>query len=161
MQQTFTFRPSLLQINLMRHATPHNCTDETKSDFAADAAWFKAHKNRAHVIRKASFAEFETFETRQHCAKLGIPQPPQLWVMVIRSGTSNHIIIPIWLGDQCFPTDNSFQNYDTCETDDALQLILHHVNHNRGFDPLEFFQWRQRVQSAMNALAAKKNEAVN
>ncbi|WP_433965127.1 hypothetical protein [Tunturiibacter gelidiferens] len=145
----------------MRYATPHNCTEGTKSDFAADAAWLKAHKNRSQMIRKASFAEFETFETRQHCAKLGIPQPPQLWVMVTRSGSSNHIIIPIWLGDQCFPTDNSLQCYDTCDSDDALQVILHYINHNKGFDTLEFLEWVQRVQSTMNAAAAKQNGAVN
>lgn len=161
MQQPFTFRPSLLQLSLMRYATPHNCTDGTNSDFTADAAWFKAHRNRAQVIRRASFAEFDTFETWQHCGKLGIPKPPQLWVMVIRSGSTNHIIIPIWLGDQCFPTDNSFQGYDTCASDDALQVILHHINHNKGFDTLEFLEWAQRVQNAMNATAAKQNGAIN
>ncbi|MEI9979373.1 MAG: hypothetical protein WDN23_10300 [Edaphobacter sp.] len=159
MQQLFTFRPSLLMTNLMRWATPHNCTDGAENDFKSDAAWFKAHKYRHQVIRKASFAEFNTFETWQACGALGLPHPPQLWSMVIRTGAANHLIIPVWLGDACFPTDNSIPRYDSCESDDALQVILHHINHNNGFDPIEFLEFTHKTQLALQAATAAKNRA--
>jgi hypothetical protein len=159
MQQLFTFRPSLLMQSLMHFATPHNSKNGEDGDFKVDAAWFKAHKPRNQVIRKASFAEFNTFDTWQQCGRLGLPQPPQLWSLVMRSGASNHIIIPIYLGDSCFPTDNSVQRYDTCETDDALQVILHHINHNKGFDSLEFLEFIHKTKLAVQAATVAKQIA--
>ena len=156
MQQLFTFKPSLLQMNLMYYVTPHTSRDGENGDFKTDVGWFKSHKHRHQVIRKASFTEFGTFDTWQQCGRLGLPQPPQLWSMVMRSGASNHIIIPIWLGDSCFPIDNSVQRYDTCETDDALQVILHHINHNHGFDPIEFLEFTHRTRLALQAATAAK-----
>jgi hypothetical protein len=112
--QILPFRTSLLHLKLMYFATPNNCSKESEADFKADTAWFKAHQRRQQVIRAASYAEFNTWEVRQQCGALQIPPPPQLWVLVQRSGAVNHIIIPIWMGDQCFPTDKSNQRYDAC-----------------------------------------------
>ena len=156
----YPLRTSLLHLNLMRFATPHNQSSESEADFKADTAWFKAHPRRSQVIRAASFSEFDTFEVRQQCGAMKIPPPPTLWVLIQRSGTVNHIIIPIFMGEQCFPTDNSIQRYDAVEDDGALQLVLHHFNHNQGFDALNLLEWHQQWVAAKLA-ATKKNEAIH
>lgn len=147
-QLIYPFRTSLLHLNLMRFATPYNCTDGAEIDFKDDAQWLSKHKHRQQVIRKASFSEFGTFDVFQQCGGLGLPQPPQLWTLVIRTGTENHIIIPVWLGEPCFPTDNSIRAYDVIADDNALQLILHSFNHQQGFDALNLYEWQQRVASS-------------
>jgi hypothetical protein len=160
MQIPYPLRTSLLHLNLMRFATPHNFTKESEGDFKADTAWFKAHKRRQQVVRAASYSEFGVWESKQYCGSLQIPAPPTLWVLVQRSGSANHIIIPVFVGDQCFPTDNSIQRYDAHDTDDALQVTLHYFHHNQGYDALNLLEWHRKWETAVNA-PADQNGTVN
>jgi hypothetical protein len=152
---------SLLHYGLMLFSTPHNTTEHSKADFDSDTAWFKSHKERHQVIRAASFAEFNVWENRQQCGALHIPAPPKLWVLVMRSGTSNHIIIPIYLGEKCFPIDNTPAGYDTCDTDDALQVILYQLNAYKGIEPTELAVWMEHLRTAAKQAAAQQTGVVH
>jgi hypothetical protein len=35
-------------------------------------------------------------------------------------------------------------------------VILHHINHNHGFDPIEFLEFTHRTQLALQAATAAK-----
>jgi hypothetical protein len=159
--QTFPFRPSLSMIDLMKFVTPHGLDAGDKS-YELDKAWFKAHKHRQQMIRKARLNDFATWECIQTCASMGWPTPPQLWVMVLRSGVENFIVIPLYMGtEQRWPVNNStVDHFDMCESDGALQLVLNDIAHNKGFDQFEMVEWNRKVREALLA-STQRASAVN
>lgn len=155
--QIFPFRPSLGMIELIQVITPHSF-EAGDDSYEVDDAFLKA-SHRRQVIRKARLDEFDVFDCMRKCVLMGWPYPPQLWVMVIRSGEENFIVIPIYLGKEPrWPVNTStIDRFDMCENDGAFQLILDDIMHNKGFDHFELIEWNRKVHEVLRSSAEQNS----